>query len=171
MEVSKFSIYPKWQAFFWRVLRRSVTAVLFLLFSVGLAGVMHSALSLGEAFAVWGGVLALNAVTLLWSSWPVIAVKCTNFAISEHQLEVRQGVLNKTNLTYDLTKIKKIDMTRPLWDRVFKLSNIILYYSTADLRGSIVLYGIPMSEAEPLMGFLQANCVDNYVEYRRRGDK
>ena len=109
----------------WRVqgFIKVLTFILPMLFAMAL--VAHSFLGLGMALVIaTGGSVVFSLQALVW---PPLSYARYRFAIREHDLWIRRGVLFHTETVIPLTRIQHVDSRQGPLERLWGLSRVLVY--------------------------------------------
>ena len=84
-------------------------------------------LVVGPQFPGIRNYIMLGAVIpAIWTGWKWLVVRCQRFEITSERLRMIQGVLNQDIDEIELYRVKDTRILRPLWLRLFGLSNVVL---------------------------------------------
>jgi len=88
------------------------------------------------------GALGAIAIAVLWGLWQWIALAAQRYRLTEQQLQIESGILNRRTEILELYRIKDITVLKPLLLRVFGLGSLQLVASD-ESRPEVRLRGIP----------------------------
>jgi len=87
-------------------------------------------------------VISVAAVALLWGVWQWIALAVQRYRLTEQQLQIESGILNRQVEILELYRIKDITIQKPLLLRIFGLGSLALI-SSDESRPEVRLRAIP----------------------------
>ena len=90
----------------------------------------------------WAFVLCLLVIPIPWAIYRWLLVKTTTYRLTTERLITERGILNKTTDTLELYRVRDMQITAPLIQRLFGLQTIDLL-TTDTSTPSIVLDFIP----------------------------
>ena len=74
----------------------------------------------------WWFVACLLVVPIPWAIWAWLKVKCRVYTLTNERLLIESGVLNKSQDTLELYRVRDLQVFEPFWLRLFGLQNIHL---------------------------------------------
>ncbi|MEQ1861172.1 MAG: PH domain-containing protein [Chthoniobacteraceae bacterium] len=74
----------------------------------------------------WWFVACLLVIPIPWAIWAWLKVKCRVYTLTTERLLIESGVLNKSHDTLELYRVRDLQVSEPLWLRLFGLQNIQL---------------------------------------------
>jgi membrane protein YdbS with pleckstrin-like domain len=128
------------------------------LFNVGVlaAGLLVLALVRPGPFAVlplWPGWIALALLAAGGFAWPAISVPRKAWAIREHDMLYRSGVLWRTVTAVPFNRIQHVESESTPLDRSFRLATLKLY-TAGTASGDLKIHGLPTDVAEDVRVFV-----------------
>jgi len=88
--------------------------------------VVLSLIILAVGFTTWPPVFWLLLAPFAWALWIFLVVKCEVYELTTQRLRLHTGVINQKIDELELYRVKDITMERPLFLRIFGLTNIHL---------------------------------------------
>ncbi|CAM2067149.1 PH domain-containing protein [Sulfidibacter corallicola] len=86
-------------------------------------------------------------------TWPLLSYRHWGYALRDHDLLIRTGVLWKRIYAVPFARIQHVDTHSGPIERSFNLANLIIHTAGAQL-GSLEVPGLPIEEAEALRDYL-----------------
>ena len=142
----------------WLLIYVGLLICVYSLFSFSLISYQTLLKVVGGAFVIW---LSHNA-------WYALDCNSTEYIVDEHFVKINVGILNRRSLSYDMTKIKEVELYRPLHYRIFGKASLIL-----DLKqptDEVTLDGIDLEIAKEMFNTININAVENITELIRKKD-
>jgi hypothetical protein len=96
----------------------------------------------------WWFVACLLVIPIPWAIWAWLKVKCRVYTLTTERLLIADGVLNKSQETLELYRVRDQQVTEPFILRLFGLQNIHLL-ATDLTTESVVLDYIPKTAGLP----------------------
>ena len=78
----------------------------------------------------WAFVLCLLVIPIPWTIYRWLVVKTTTYRLTSERLLTTRGIFSTVTDTLELYRVRDLEMTQTLWQRLFGLQNIVLL--TAD---------------------------------------
>lgn len=105
-----------------------------LLAAAAVANTMYLPRDLLQGYLFWGiyAVIAYLAAYYVW--YPVIQWKNSTYTVTNKQIVVRQGVLNKKSHSTQLSRVSDIEVERGVLDRIFRCGTLIVV-NAANIQG------------------------------------
>ena len=77
----------------------------------------------------WLFVACLLVIPIPWAIWEWLKTKNRVYTLTTERLTIRSGVLNKATETLELYRVRDLQVTEPLWQRIWGLKTIMLITS------------------------------------------
>ncbi len=131
-------LHPHW--------KRLVGPVLLIPVVVGVASFLAFALPSGSyrPSARWTVVVVAAAVLVVFSLWPLLRWRATNYVFTNHRVVIRTGVLSRTGRDIPLARVNDVSFFHSLVDRVLGCGTLTV--ESAGERGQVVLDDVPRVE-------------------------
>ena len=113
----------------WMGVKAFAFSILVILLSIGAAvyGAINSASSFGTPLMIGG--IALFVATALMLAWTVLSIRCLRYKITRRLIEREQGVIFKRIDALDLGRIKDVQLSQSLLQRMVNIGTIEVFSS------------------------------------------
>ncbi len=107
----------------------------------------------------WARIALLIAVALMavisigQMIWPFISYAHWGYALRDHELLIRRGVLIKHIYAVPFSRIQHVDTHSGVIERSFGLANLVVH-TAGTMLGSLTVPGLPKEDAEALRDYL-----------------
>ena len=88
----------------------------------------------------WWFAACLLVIPIPWAIWNWLKVKCHVYTITTERLIIESGVLNKSQETLELYRVRDLQVTEPFWLRLFGLQNIHLLATDLTTENLVLAY-------------------------------
>lgn len=93
----------------------------------------------------WIFVACILVIPIPWAIWRWLKIKNRIYTLTTERLTIRSGVLNKATETLELYRVRDLQITEPLWQRMWGLKTLMLITSDSTTP-QLVLDYLPTAE-------------------------
>lgn len=130
-----------------------IISFFFVMFPVTFLSIVAFGLNGVFRYALFTAVGLIVCLAFFQIFWPFIAYPHWGYALRDHELLIRRGVLVKRIYAVPFSRIQHVDTHSGVIERSFGLANLVVHTAGAVL-GSLTVPGLPKEDAEALRDYL-----------------